>query len=54
MNMRRCTIGRLAIYIELRDLWVGVYIAPAAVYVILFPTLVFRWTRKAGDGHARA
>ncbi|SEU46442.1 hypothetical protein SAMN05421811_12735 [Nonomuraea wenchangensis] len=44
--MRRCTLGRLAIYIEPRDLWVGIYIAPAAVYVLPFPMLVFRWTRR--------
>ncbi|WP_188197276.1 hypothetical protein [Nonomuraea sp. SYSU D8015] len=46
MTTRRLTLGRLAVYIEPRDLWVGAYIAPAAVYVLPFPTLVFRWTRR--------
>ncbi|WP_171075096.1 hypothetical protein [Nonomuraea basaltis] len=54
MNRHRLRFGRLAIYIEPRDLWVGVYIAPAAVYVLPFPTLVFRWRRKAGDDRGGA
>lgn len=38
--------GRLRIYIEPRDWWVGVYIAPHAVYVCPLPLLVFRWSRR--------
>jgi hypothetical protein len=41
--MRRITFGRLAIYFEKRDLWVGVYVAPDALYVCPLPCLVFRW-----------
>lgn len=43
--MRRLTAGRLQVYVEPRDLWVGVYLAPAAVYVCPLPTLVIRWAR---------
>ena len=41
----RLTIGRVQLYIEPRDLWIGVYIAPAAVYVCALPMLVIRWSR---------
>jgi hypothetical protein len=43
--MRRLTVGRLQVYLEPRDAWVGVYVAPAAVYVLPVPFLVFRWSR---------
>lgn len=33
------------IYFQPRDLWIGVYVAPDAVYVCLLPCLVFRWNR---------
>ncbi|WP_237101403.1 hypothetical protein [Nonomuraea sp. MG754425] len=46
LNQYRLRFGRIAIYIEPRDLWVGGYIAPDAVYVLPFPTIVFRWTRR--------
>lgn len=39
---------RLSVYIEPRDWWVGVYVAPGAVFVCPLPTLVFRWQR-AGE-----
>ena len=42
----RLTAGRLQVYIEPRDMWVGAYVAPAAVYVCPLPMLVFRWSRK--------
>lgn len=44
----RLKLGRLQIYIEPRDVWVGVYVAPNAVYVLLVPFLVLRWTRCTG------
>lgn len=37
---------RLSIYIEPRDLWIGAYIAPNAVYVCPLPTLVIKWERR--------
>ena len=36
---------RIRIYIELRDIWVGVYVAPNAVYFCPLPMLVIRWSR---------
>lgn len=42
----RLTSGRLSIYIEPRDLWIGLYRdPPRALYFVLLPTLVFKWTR---------
>lgn len=45
---RRFRLGRLAIYIEPRDAWVGLFVSPSAVYVLLVPFLVFRWDRSLG------
>jgi hypothetical protein len=42
---RRLRVGRLAIYVEPRDAWVGAYVAPDAIYVCPLPFLVWRWTR---------
>jgi hypothetical protein len=36
---------RLLVYVELRDMWVGAYVARDAVYVVPIPCVVFRWTR---------
>jgi hypothetical protein len=36
---------RLALLFEPRDLWVGLYIAPAVYYLCLLPTLVLVWER---------
>lgn len=45
--MKRLNLGRrLAVYIEPRDIWVGVYVARGAVYVCPVPCLVFRWRRR--------
>jgi hypothetical protein len=43
---RLLTAGRVQVYIEPRDLWVGVYIAPEAVYACPLPMLVIRWSRS--------
>lgn len=43
---RRLRLGRLAIYFEPRDLWIGAYISYDAVYVCPLPVLVLRWTRR--------
>jgi hypothetical protein len=37
---------RLSVYLEPRDLWIGAYVAPHAVYVCPLPCLVFRWIRR--------
>lgn len=42
----RVRIGRLQVYLEPRDVWVGVYVAVDAVYVCLLPCLVLRWGRR--------
>lgn len=38
-------VSRLRVYIEPRDVWIGVYVAPHAIYVCPLPMLVFRWAR---------
>jgi hypothetical protein len=43
--MKRLRRGRFSLYLEPRDAWIGVYVAPAAVYVCLIPFVVLRWTR---------
>jgi hypothetical protein len=45
LSDRRLRLGRLQVYIEPRDAWIGVYVAPDAVYVLLLPFLVLRWAR---------
>jgi len=37
--------GRLRVYFEPRDWWIGVYVAVGYVYVCPLPTLVIRWAR---------
>lgn len=41
---------RLITYIELRDLWIGVFVSRDAVYVVPFPCVVFRWARVRDGG----
>lgn len=43
--MKRLHFGRLSVYLEPRDIWVGVYVAENAVYVLPLPLLVFKWQR---------
>lgn len=35
--------GRLSLVLEPRDLWLGLYVAPGAVYVCVVPCLPLRW-----------
>lgn len=44
--MRRLHIGRWQVYFEPRDWWIGVYIAPQAIYVCPLPTVVFKYNRR--------
>jgi hypothetical protein len=45
--VKRLRLGRrLAVYIEPRDIWIGVYVAPDRIYVCPLPMLVFRWSRR--------
>jgi hypothetical protein len=41
--------GRLCIYLEPRDLWLGAYIGDDHVYVCPLPLLVFRFARDWKD-----
>jgi hypothetical protein len=43
--MSRITVGRLSMYLEPRDIWIGVYVAPNAMYIRPVPTLVIKWIR---------
>lgn len=43
---RRLRLGRLSVYLEPRDAWVGVYMALDAVYVCPVPFVVLRWKRR--------
>jgi hypothetical protein len=36
------------VYVELRDVWVGVFVDHHAIYVCPLPCLVVRWRRTAG------
>jgi len=38
-------MGRVEIYVEPRDIWVGVYVAEKAVYACPLPMLVVRISR---------
>ncbi len=46
LSDRRLRFGALQVYVEPRDVWVGVYVATDAVYVCPLPLLVFRWARR--------
>ena len=37
--------GALEVYPEWRDLWVGIYVGPDAIYVCPLPCVVFRFSR---------
>lgn len=37
--------GRLSIYFEPRDVWVGLYVHPYALYVCPLPCIVIKWER---------
>jgi len=48
MNWHRLHLfrGRLLLYIEPRDIWIGAYVAEDYIYVCPLPLLVFRWERR--------
>ncbi len=46
LSQRRLRFGRLQLYVEPRDVWVGVFVDRKAVYVCLLPCLVMRWARN--------
>ena len=42
LSDHRLRFGRVSLYVEWRDLWMGVYIAPTATYICPLPTLVIK------------
>jgi hypothetical protein len=48
LSTRLVKAGRFSVVFEPRDCWVGVYVAPHAVYVVLVPCVAFRWARQDG------
>jgi hypothetical protein len=48
LRRRRVTVIRLRlqVYLEPRDVWIGGYVAPQAVFVCPAPCLVFRFARS--------
>jgi hypothetical protein len=38
-------VGRVSIYFEPRDLWVGVYVSRQHLFVCPLPAVVIRWAR---------
>lgn len=42
---QRLRLGRLHLYVEPRDAWIGVYVDPKALYVCPLPFCVIRWRR---------
>lgn len=45
LSDHRARLGRLSVYVEPRDAWIGVYVDPRAIYVCPVPFVVLRWTR---------
>jgi len=45
MNLSRIQLGRFAVYIEPRDVWIGWYRDEKAHYVCPLPCVVLRWAR---------
>jgi hypothetical protein len=42
-------LGRLSLVFEPRDWWIGLYVAPGAVYACLVPCLPLRWERRTPE-----
>jgi len=46
LSTRLARAGRLSLIFEPRDVWLGVYWSPTAVFVCLVPCLPIRWERR--------
>jgi hypothetical protein len=46
LSTRLLHVRRLSLVFEPRDVWIGFYVAPRAVYVCLVPCLPLRWERE--------
>jgi hypothetical protein len=47
VSNRRLGLGRVQLYIEPRDIWMGVYVGPKAVFICPVPLVVIRIARRA-------
>lgn len=47
LSTRLLKAGRLSLVFEPRDIWLGLYIGPDAIYLTLIPCLPIRWARGA-------
>lgn len=45
LKTRLIKAGRLSLVFEPRDIWLGLYIGPDAIYLTLIPCLPLRWAR---------
>lgn len=45
LSTRLLKLGRLSLVFEPRDIWIGLYIGPDAIYICLIPCLPLRWAR---------
>ena len=43
---RRNRLGRISVYVEPRDAWIGLYVAPGALYFCPLPFVVIKWARR--------
>ena len=46
LSTRLLRCGRFSVVLEPRDLWIGLYVGPDAIYLTLIPCLPIRWARK--------
>ena len=46
LSTRLWRCGRLSLVFEPRDIWLGVYVAPGAVYACLVPCFPLKWERR--------
>lgn len=50
ISSRRLAVGSMSFYIEPRDAWVGLYVAPDALYVCPLPFFVVKIRRSVSGG----
>ena len=46
LSTRLARAGRLSLIFEPRDIWLGVFVSPRAVFVCLVPCLALKWERR--------
>ena len=50
LSTRLVKAGRFSVVFEPRDLWLGLFIGPDAIYLTILPCLPIRWARGARRG----